>query len=78
MRQDKPLDVSACLESPERAIGLLNRVISSGGDLDAIKQAVGVVTAALELDFNRAQPPETRNARIGLEGARSAKQNCAA
>ena len=48
MRQDKPLDVSACLESPERAIGLLNRVISSGGDLDAIKQAVGVVTAALE------------------------------
>ena len=53
-------------------------MISSGGDLDAIKQAVGVVTAALELDFNRTQPPETRNARIGLEGARSAKQNCAA
>ncbi len=34
------------------------RVISSGGDLDAIKQAVGVVTAALKLDFNRTQPPE--------------------
>jgi hypothetical protein len=54
----KPLDVAACLESPQRAIALLNTVIASGGDLDAIEQAVGVVTAALKLDFNRDQPPD--------------------
>ena len=42
----KPLDASAYIASPERAVALLNKVIASGGDLDAIKQAVGVVAGA--------------------------------
>ena len=48
----KSLDASAYIASPERAVALLNKVIASGGDLDAIKQAVGVVAVALERDFS--------------------------
>jgi len=33
--------------SPERAVALLNKVITSGGDLAAIKQAVAIVAGAL-------------------------------
>ena len=52
----EPLDVTDYLASPERAISLLNTVIASGGDLAAIKQAVGIVAKALE----RAGLGETR------------------
>ena len=38
--ETKPSDY---LANPERAIGLLNRVISSGGDLAAIEQALCMV-----------------------------------
>ena len=44
----KPLDPAIYLESPERAISLLNRVISSGGDLAAIEQALCIVALALK------------------------------
>ena len=44
----EPLDVTDYLASPEQAVALLNTVIASGGDLAAIKQAVGVVANALE------------------------------
>ena len=44
----EPLNVTDYLASPKRAISLLNTVIASGGDLAAIKQAVGVVANALE------------------------------
>ena len=37
----EPLGVADYLASPERAVALLNTVIASGGDLAAIKQAVG-------------------------------------
>jgi len=52
----EPLNVTDYLASPKRAISLLNTVIASGGDLAAIKQAVGVVAKALE----RAGLGETR------------------
>ena len=42
--ETKPSDY---LASPERAIGLLNKVISSGGDLAAIEQALCIVALAL-------------------------------
>ena len=38
----KPLGVADYLASPERAVDLLNKVIASGGDLAAIRQAVGI------------------------------------
>ena len=44
----KPLGVADYLASPERAVALLNRVITSGGDLTAIRQAVIVVAVALK------------------------------
>jgi hypothetical protein len=44
----KPPTVSDYLESPEKAVALLNRVITSGGDLTAIRQAVIVVAVALK------------------------------
>ena len=44
----EPLDVTDYLASPEQAVALLNTVIASGGELAAIKQAVGVVANALE------------------------------
>jgi hypothetical protein len=40
--------VADYLASPERAVALLNRVIASGGDLAAIRQAVAIVAGALE------------------------------
>ena len=43
----KPLGVADYLASPERAVALLNKVITSGGDLAAIKQAVAIVAGAL-------------------------------
>ena len=43
--ETKPSDY---LASPERAIGLLNKVISSGGDLAAIEQALCIVALALK------------------------------
>ena len=43
----KPLGVADYLVSPERAVALLNKVIASGGDLAAIKQAVAIVAGAL-------------------------------
>jgi hypothetical protein len=49
--------VADYLASAERAVALLNKVIASGGDLKAIKQAVAIVTGALE--------------RAGLEDRRS-------
>ena len=55
-QRTKPLGVADYLASPEQAVALLNMVIASGGDLDAIKQAVGVVAKALE----RAGLGETR------------------
>jgi hypothetical protein len=36
------------LASPERAIALLNKVMSGGGDLAAIEQALCIVVRALE------------------------------
>ena len=36
------------LDDPEHAIGLLNRVIASGGDLTAIEQALVMVARALQ------------------------------
>ena len=57
MTRTKPLGVADYLASPERAVALLNKVIASGGDLKAIKQAVAIVTGALE--------------RAGLEDRRS-------
>ena len=48
MTRTKPLGVADYLASPERAVALLNKVIASGGDLDAIKQAVAIVARALE------------------------------
>ena len=44
----KPPTVADYLVSPERAVALLNKVIASGGDLKAIKQAVAIVAGALE------------------------------
>ena len=44
----KPLGVADYLASPERAVDLLNKVIASGGDLAAIRQAVAIVAGALE------------------------------
>ena len=44
----KPPTVADYLESPEKAVALLNRVITSGGDLTAIRQAVIVVAVALK------------------------------
>ena len=44
----KPPTVADYLESPEMAVALLNRVITSGGDLTAIRQAVIVVAVALK------------------------------
>jgi len=41
--ETKPSDY---LANPERAIALLNKVMSSGGDLAAIEQALVVVTRA--------------------------------
>ena len=43
--ETKPSDY---LANPERAIGLLNKVISSGGDLAAIEQALCIVALALK------------------------------
>jgi hypothetical protein len=43
----KPLGVADYLASPERAVALLNKVIASGGDLAAIRQAVAIVAGAL-------------------------------
>ena len=53
----KHLGVADYLASPERAVALLNAVIASAGDLAAIRQAVAIVTGALE--------------RAGLEDRRS-------
>jgi hypothetical protein len=44
----KPLGVPDYLASPERAVALLNTVIASGGDLKEIRQALAIVTGALE------------------------------
>jgi hypothetical protein len=44
----KPATVADYLASPQRAVALLNRVITSGGDLTAIRQAVIVVAVALK------------------------------
>ena len=44
----KPPTVADYLESPEMAVALLNRVIASGGDLAAIRQAGAIVAGALE------------------------------
>ena len=44
----KPPTVADYLESPEMAVALLNRGITSGGDLTAIRQAVIVVAVALK------------------------------
>ena len=41
-------DASDYLDDPERAVGLLNRVIASGGELRAIEQALVVVALALQ------------------------------
>jgi hypothetical protein len=43
----KPLGVADYLASPEKAVALLNRVIASGGDLVAIRQAVAIVAGSL-------------------------------
>ena len=61
----KPLGVADYLVSPERAVALLNKVIASGGDLTAVKQAVAIVAGALAragwgADGGAAQPMETR------------------
>ena len=60
----KPLDASAGpIASPERAMRLLNKVIASGGIVNAVEQAVGVVQA-LERDFSvraRAVPGGSRS-----------------
>ena len=45
MNQLKPNDY---LDDPTRAVGLLNRVIASGGDLEAVEQALVVVALALQ------------------------------
>jgi hypothetical protein len=42
------LGVPDYLASPERAVALLNTVIASGGDLKEIRQALAIVTGALE------------------------------
>jgi hypothetical protein len=44
----KPPGVADYLASPQRAVALLNRVIASGGDLEAIRQAVAIVAGALK------------------------------
>jgi hypothetical protein len=44
----KPLGVPDYLANPERAVALLNTVIASGGDLKEIRQALAIVTGALE------------------------------
>jgi hypothetical protein len=44
----KQLGVPDYLASPERAVALLNTVIASAGDLKEIRQALAIVTGALE------------------------------
>jgi hypothetical protein len=44
----KPLQASDYLDKPERAIALFNRVLGSGGNDEAVKQALLVVSLALE------------------------------
>lgn len=46
------------LDHPERAVGLLNRVISSGGDLKTIERALVVVTLALRKAGYGGEPAE--------------------
>ena len=41
-------DASDYLDDPERAVALLNSVLSDGGDLAAIEQALVVVALALQ------------------------------
>jgi DNA-binding phage protein len=43
----KHLDPDAYLDSPARAIALLNAVMSSGGSDDAVEQALIIVALAL-------------------------------
>jgi hypothetical protein len=51
----KPLKASDYLDDPERAIALFNRVVGSGGDDEAVKQALLVVAQALKrAGFGRA------------------------
>jgi hypothetical protein len=45
MKQLKPSDY---LDDPAHAVGLLNRVNASGGDLEAVEQALVVVALALQ------------------------------
>lgn len=44
----KPLRPADYFENPERAVALLNKVISGGGDLATIQQALTVVALALK------------------------------
>ena len=63
MTRTKPLGVADYLASPERAVALLNAVIASGGDLAAIRQAVAIVTGALERHFSRSRPIDDTRSR---------------
>ena len=44
----KPLIPADFIDDPERAVGLLNRVIASGGDIAVIEKALVVVALALK------------------------------
>ena len=47
MKHFKGSDYLDYLDDPERAVGVLNRVIASGGDLATIERALVVVALAL-------------------------------
>ena len=72
----KPLDVTDYLASPEQAVALLNTVIASGGDLAAIKQAVGVVANALERAGLGAAGPVREGLPPGLSPRGFTSQSC--
>jgi hypothetical protein len=51
----KPLIPADYIDDPERAVGLLNRVIASGSDIAIIEKALVVVALALKrAGFGRA------------------------
>jgi hypothetical protein len=43
----KQLRLSDYLDDPRRAVALFNRVVASGGDLEAVEHALTVVAVAL-------------------------------
>jgi hypothetical protein len=54
-RAMKPLKPADYLDDPRRAIAQFNRVIAGGGDLEAVKQALSLLSLALRrAGFGRA------------------------